>query len=86
MWRVLLATTLLALAPVAYAQTNTGQMGGTSGGSGSMGQMSSPQARPLAGSRMAGQSQGENCGTPDEPKPCPPMPRRPLRQYPANKQ
>jgi hypothetical protein len=28
----------------------------------------------------------ENCGTPDEPKPCPPMPRVPLQYYPANKQ
>jgi hypothetical protein len=26
-----------------------------------------------------------NCGTPDEPKPCPPMPRRALPYYPANK-
>jgi hypothetical protein len=29
---------------------------------------------------------GENCGTPDEPKPCPPLPRHPLPYYPANKQ
>jgi hypothetical protein len=28
----------------------------------------------------------ENCGTPDEPKPCPPMPRVPLQYYPANRQ
>ncbi len=28
----------------------------------------------------------ENCGTPDEPKPCPPMPRHPLPYYPANRQ
>jgi hypothetical protein len=28
----------------------------------------------------------ENCGTPDEPKPCPPLPRHPLPYYPANKQ
>ena len=28
----------------------------------------------------------ENCGTPDDPKPCPPMPRVPLKYYPANKQ
>ena len=30
-------------------------------------------------------SSSENCGTPDEPKACPPMPRRPLQHYPANK-
>jgi hypothetical protein len=28
----------------------------------------------------------ENCGTPDEPKPCPPLPRVPLPYYPANRQ
>ena len=28
---------------------------------------------------------GENCGTPDEPKPCPPLPRHPLPYYPANR-
>jgi len=27
----------------------------------------------------------ENCGTPDQPKPCPPMPRVPLPYYPANR-
>ena len=26
-----------------------------------------------------------NCGTPDEPKSCPPMPRRPLNYYPDNR-
>lgn len=29
---------------------------------------------------------GENCGTPDQFKPCPPLPRVPLPYYPANKQ
>jgi hypothetical protein len=38
---------------------------------------------PASGSQM---SSSENCGTPDEPKPCPPMPRRPLSHYPNNKQ
>ena len=27
----------------------------------------------------------ENCGTPDEPRPCPPMPRHPLKYFPANR-
>lgn len=27
----------------------------------------------------------DNCGTPDEPKACPPMPRHPLPYYPANR-
>jgi hypothetical protein len=29
------------------------------------------------------QSNGENCGTPDNYKPCPPLPRNPLRTYPG---
>ena len=28
----------------------------------------------------------ENCGTPDEPKACPPLPRHPLAYYPPNRQ
>jgi hypothetical protein len=49
-----------------------------------------PSAPPYA--RNAGPGGGtqaysaENCGTPDEPKPCPPMPRVPLQDYPANRQ
>jgi hypothetical protein len=30
-------------------------------------------------------SSSENCGTPDDPKPCPPMPRHPLPYYPGNR-
>ena len=26
-----------------------------------------------------------NCGTPDEPAPCPPLPKVPLQYYPANR-
>lgn len=48
-----------------------------------------PQA-PYAGSKGSASgaqlSSSENCGTPDEPKRCPPMPRHPLQHYPANKQ
>ncbi len=28
---------------------------------------------------------GENCGTPDYPKACPPLPRRPLPYYPGDR-
>jgi hypothetical protein len=28
---------------------------------------------------------GENCGTPDEPKGCPPLPRAPLAYYPGDR-
>jgi len=44
-----------------------------------------PQA-PYAGGKGTQLSSSENCGTPDEPKRCPPMPRHPLQHYPANKQ
>lgn len=27
---------------------------------------------------------GENCGTPDQPRGCPPLPRRPLAYYPGD--
>ena len=40
----------------------------------------SAKARPSAQASTA-----ENCGTPDQPKPCPPMPRHPLQNYPGNK-
>jgi len=30
-------------------------------------------------------SSSENCGTPDEPKACPPLPRRALPYYPPNR-
>jgi hypothetical protein len=40
-------------------------------------------AGPLHGPQA---SNTENCGTPDEPKSCPPLPRVPLKYYPANKQ
>jgi hypothetical protein len=84
---IVLATALIILAPATFAQTTTpgtagqGRMGGTnappmasSSGASSSGTMTSQATNP------------NNCGTPDEPKPCPPMPRRPLQHYPANKQ
>jgi len=42
-------------------------------------------AKGKAATSAQSSSSSENCGTPDEPKACPPMPRRPLQQYPANK-
>ena len=83
---VLLATALAVLAaPVALAQTypperttGPGQVAGT--GYAPTDTMSSSQ-RP-----MTGRPDPDNCGTPDEPKACPPMPRRPLQTYPENRQ
>ncbi len=47
-----------------------------------------PSYQGAAGSPYAGTRapDPENCGTPDEPKPCPPMPRHPLPYYPDNRQ
>jgi len=80
MRQILLAFVLLALAPVAVAQTGTGTPPAT-------GAMGSSPARPMPppSRSTAGQSAAENCGTPDEFKPCPPLPRHPLPYYPANK-
>jgi hypothetical protein len=71
---IILATAFIALSPLAFAQPYS------SGGTGS-----TPGPRTM-GSQMAGQPSSENCGTPDEPKPCPPMPRHPLQHYPPDKQ
>ncbi|HET6196739.1 MAG TPA: hypothetical protein VFE12_13330 [Acetobacteraceae bacterium] len=81
---ILLVTALVALSPAAFAQTGPGTMGGTpppnAPGSASM------MRSGTAPSTMAGRTVGENCGTPDEPKPCPPLPRHPLPSYPASRQ
>jgi hypothetical protein len=92
---MILTATFVALAPVAFAQTS-GNMGnrsnpGASGPPGSMDYMghmgggSSGHMGKGSGGQMTGQAESGNCGTPDEPKPCPPMPRTPLQNYPANR-
>ena len=82
MRRIILATALIALSPLAYAQSppssSTAPGGGYTG--------APPPPPPPASTRMAGQPDPSNCGTPDDPKPCPPMPRHPLPYYPSNKQ
>ena len=61
------------LAPIAYAQSDSGTKGGTYGvdPSGARAGFVTAQLNPT------------NCGTPDEPKPCGPMPRRALQTYPG---
>jgi hypothetical protein len=84
MRQLLLAAAFCALAPMALAQTyapaapaapppmppQTSMPPGAT--------MSSPMP-------MASSGGSDNCGTPDEPKPCPPMPRHPMRTYPPNR-
>jgi hypothetical protein len=92
MRRLILAAAFVALTPLAFAQSNTGTMGGTSapGTPGSMGNMGGMNNMGHTGTSsaapMMGQASPSNCGTPDEPKACPPMPRRALQNYPPNRQ
>jgi len=86
---IILVTALVALSPFALAQTYPPQTtpppahGTTYSPNGSEPPVSaSDTARP----QNVSQPDPENCGTPDEPKACPPMPRRPLNYYPPNKQ
>jgi hypothetical protein len=74
---IILATTLIAVSSIALAQ-NSGTMGARPA--------TGVQGSPQSSGQMAGQGSGENCGTPDEPKACPPLPKVPLKHYPANKQ
>jgi hypothetical protein len=76
MRRIILTTALVALAPFAYAQPNTGPMGGTDAG----------RAGPVVTNWVTRAPDPENCGTPDEPRPCPPMPRHPLPYFPGSRQ
>ena len=81
---IILATSFLVLAPFAYAQSNTGTMDGMSvltAGMNHIGRTGTNTDAP-----MTVQPDPGNCGTPDEPKRCPPMPRRALQTYPANRQ
>ena len=45
--------------------------------------MQSRASAPQADASKAGG--GENCGTPDEPKACPPLPRNNLTEFPRNR-
>jgi hypothetical protein len=77
---MMLAATLVLVSPLAYAQG----MPGSATGPGPAYTGAPPP--PPSYTRMAAQPDPENCGTPDEPKACPPMPRHPLPYYPNNKQ
>ena len=58
-------------------------------------QPSSPGAQPPPPAYQGGRATAsgwvtrpldpENCGTPDEHRPCPPKPRHPLQYFPANR-
>lgn len=44
-----------------------------------------PNSGDYYASRGYGYNGGENCGTPDEPRACPPLPRTPLQYYPGDR-
>jgi hypothetical protein len=60
--------------PAAYAQSNSG----TKAGAYDVGAPGQPPPALKADPLTPG-----NCGTPDDAKPCPPMPKRALKHYPA---
>ena len=82
---IILAAALVALAPVTFAQTSPTGATATPGPAGGTNYYPSGPTTPSR-TAMSGQPDPENCGTPDEPKACPPMPRRALNTYPANRQ
>ena len=82
---IILATALMVLAPIALAQTFPPGGAANPGPTGGANYYATGPATPSR-SAMNSQPDPENCGTPDEPKTCPPMPRRPLRTYPENRQ
>jgi len=91
---IVLATVFVALTPLAFAQTNpnAGNMGGGMSPPGTMGGMSAPGSmgmnapqRTAAAGHVVGPLDPNNCGTPDEPRPCPPLPRNPLPYFPPNR-
>jgi hypothetical protein len=73
---VFTAASMLAMAPVAYGQTDTGSAGGAGPysasppGSASGTTSYSDQGDRPVGAPASTQPDPNNCGTPDEPKPC----------------
>jgi hypothetical protein len=74
-WIAILAAPTL-LMPTAYAQSNRGTMGGA--------YEAGPDGVSPPGFR-GDQPNPTNCGTPDDPNRCGPMPRRALKTYPGPK-
>jgi hypothetical protein len=87
MRHLILAAALMPLAHAAWAQMNPGNTAAPAAPT----QSSAGPAMSGAGGGAGGTGWAirppdpNNCGTPDEPRPCPPMPRRPLQYFPANR-
>jgi hypothetical protein len=72
--RQLLLLVAAVLAPMAYVQASTVTTSSTT-------YVEAPVPRQVIGGSMQQSAEPRNCGTPDEPKACPPMPRVPLPYY-----
>ncbi len=85
MRRLVLAATFSMMAPMAMAQMappGYGQPGAPPPMNPSMQPTTTAMGAPP---QMAMHQNGENCGTPDDFKACPPLPRHALPYYPPNK-
>jgi hypothetical protein len=94
---IILAGALMAMAPLALAQPYTPgnatpppPAGTTYSPNGSAppvsaGDQGIPPSQMQSQNVNQSQPDPNNCGTPDEPKACPPLPRRPLASYPQNR-
>lgn len=85
---IVLAAAFFAVSPLAIAQTTApgyGTMAAPPPAGSGMATGSSVSGMPASQPMRSQMGGSDNCGTPDEPKACPPMPRRALDSYPANR-
>jgi hypothetical protein len=85
MRRLILAAAFVALTPLAYAQSNAPGSMDTPGSSTAGVVTAQASAVPPSSGPASGQPDPGNCGTPDEPKSCGPMPRHALKHFHAKR-
>ena len=83
MRRIILGATLV-LAPLAAIAQTYPPGPPSSGAPAPSYYANNPSDNPPSSQGAMARPDPANCGTPDEPKACPPMPRRPLAYYPEN--
>ena len=83
---IILAVALVALAPAAFAQyRSVGDAPGPIDDTATPPRLQTPPMPPSEATGTDAILDPNNCGTPDEPKVCPPMPRHALKDYPPNR-
>ena len=85
MRRIILGATLVLVPLAAFAQTYPPGPPSSRAPAPSY-YANNPSDNPPSSQSAMARPDPENCGTPDQPKACPPMPRRPLAYYPENRQ